>query len=545
MPAADAPILTPQKALRDAIKQSAEPALLRGLYEANGLKPLFYVDREPTDAAHALHRAVSDLQHHGMDRAPFGLGFTADDPRVLRRRRKRATKTLQLEIKRADTVTELARTDVRLAGALVRYVLEFTILRHAHPTTPRPDTTDLEDDEAEKVIALAFKAVTNPARALPRLWPATSQYEALRKALADYKKRATEPKPPKLTWKRYKRRPKRRAAQMTRLQARLADEGFYQGPPTGELDAPTIQALKGFRTRYGLATSEVVAADVIREINVPAAMRVAHIRAALQRLRESEPLRRGLTTYARVNIPSFAMTLYEKGQATRSHRVIVGNSRLDFDRTGWRQGFLNRTPLLETHMLEVVLNPSWRPPPRIRDEEFDGREDVVVPPGPRNPLGYVKFILDRTNAVFLHDTNKRKLFGKHRRPFSHGCVRVDQALPLAKHLLRHFADIDDIEYQERLESRNEHKIPLTRELPVFVEYSTVEIDADGAPVFHRDVYRYDRAWLKGRTPRTTVRYGSKVLRPKAVPLVPVEDYRQMKADRTKAPLDWPPGSFEE
>ncbi len=281
---------------------------------------------------------------------------------------------------------------------------------------------------------------------------------------------------------------------------------------------------------------QMLAANAKRKERRAARRKVDAIRASLGRLRESIPLRKGLDTYIRVNIPSFSLTLYEGGKATRSHKVIVGNNRLEYDRTAWRQGFLNRTPLLATRLLEVVINPAWRPPPRILEEEFDGREDVVVPPGPRNPLGYAKFVLEKTNAVFLHDTNKRKLFTRDRRAFSHGCVRVHEAEKLARYVALEYGGLSDADYTLRRDTKDQHVVKLTKELPVFVEYITVEVDAEGQAVFHPDVYRYDRYFRRGRRPPSVVRYGSKSLRPKAVPELPLAEYRRLKAEGGKAPL---------
>ena len=122
---------------------------------------------------------------------------------------------------------------------------------------------------------------------------------------------------------------------------------------------------------------------------------------------------------------------------TRRHRVIVGSNKLDFDRNQWTQGHLNRTSLLESRLLSVVVNPEWRPPQRIIDEEFDTKMSLY-PLALKNPLGYTKLILHRSNAIFMHDTNNRKLFKNRYRAYSHGCIRVDKAVELAKHLAQNF-----------------------------------------------------------------------------------------------------------
>ena len=40
--------------------------------------------------------------------------------------------------------------------------------------------------------------------------------------------------------------------------------------------------------------------------------------------------------------------------------------------------------------------------------------------GKHNVLGQVKFLLEKSRAIFLHDTNDRSMFRFDRRDFSHG-----------------------------------------------------------------------------------------------------------------------------
>ena len=52
----------------------------------------------------------------------------------------------------------------------------------------------------------------------------------------------------------------------------------------------------------------------------------------------------------------------------------------------------------------------------------DGR--LVQLPGPKNSLGQVKFDMRNDQAIYLHDTPAKALFGRPERHRSHGCVRV-------------------------------------------------------------------------------------------------------------------------
>ena len=74
--------------------------------------------------------------------------------------------------------------------------------------------------------------------------------------------------------------------------------------------------------------------------------------------------------------------------------------------------------------------------------ERNGVTYVRQPPGDDNALGRIKFMFPNQHSVYLHDTNARALFGKDKRAFSHGCVRVDQPFKLAEVVLGHGQRLD-------------------------------------------------------------------------------------------------------
>src|SRR5438876_12274206 len=64
-----------------------------------------------------------------------------------------------------------------------------------------------------------------------------------------------------------------------------------------------------------------------------------------------------------------------------------------------------------------------------------GKLRVRQRPGPKNALGLVKFVLPNDYNVYLHGTPAPQLFSRHRRDFSHGCVRVEDPAALAEWVL--------------------------------------------------------------------------------------------------------------
>ena len=212
-----------------------------------------------------------------------------------------------------------------------------------------------------------------------------------------------------------------------------------------------------------------------------------------------------------MNIPAYEAILYRAGVPVSRHRVVVGSNREGRDPFEDRQGAINRTPVLATRVTEVVLNPSWQVPRRIKELELDPRarvdggvydgfelwvdsrgvERAVQLPGPRNALGRVKLVLAESGGVFLHDTPRRSAFERRARALSHGCVRVERALALAGMLLD--ADptsIDAISAEAYLASGRETVIHLGAPVPIFVEYVTVGATAEGELRFYPDIYEW-------------------------------------------------------
>ena len=97
----------------------------------------------------------------------------------------------------------------------------------------------------------------------------------------------------------------------------------------------------------------------------------------------------------------------------------------------------------------VVFRPYWEGPnsiarkglfpPASRDPGFLARERMEVHdgrlrqrPGPDNALGLVKFVFPNPFDVYLHDTPQKQYFTRVRRDFSHGWMRVSDAVALAE-----------------------------------------------------------------------------------------------------------------
>jgi murein L,D-transpeptidase YcbB/YkuD len=184
-----------------------------------------------------------------------------------------------------------------------------------------------------------------------------------------------------------------------------------------------------------------------------------------------------------------------------THRAIVG-------RPDWQ------TPLLAGAITRLDLNPVWTVPPRIVREEllprigkdpgYLRREGIVAtrdpqtgaltyrqPPGPQNPLGAVRFFFPNAYSVFLHDTPGKALFERAQRTFSHGCVRIERALDLARYLLRNETAWPPNRVATVLDAGAPQSIDLAVPVPITLTYFTAWVDELGVLQFRDDVYRRD------------------------------------------------------
>jgi len=283
-------------------------------------------------------------------------------------------------------------------------------------------------------------------------------------------------------------------------------------------DGEIAAAVSRFQQRHGLAADGVAGLRTLAALNIPVAQRIRQIQLSLERWRwlpdDLGP------RYVLVNIPAFQMQVVEAGRVTRTMRTIVGKQ----DRP---------TPALASVMTYLEINPYWHVPDKIAREDllpkiqanpsyltrqrfriFDGWAESAreldpgaidwsslsadyfpfrlrQEPAGRNALGRVKFMFPNDVSVYIHDTPSKGLFRKPSRPFSSGCVRVEEPLALVSLLLsRQGWD------QERLAAAvasNERQIVILDEpVPVYLVYMTAWAGAPGEIHFQKDIYGRDQ-----------------------------------------------------
>jgi len=433
--------------------------------------------------------------------------------------------------------------EARLFKTLLDLVMDHRFLHKAGPFKVW-DRTDIYEKEKKelKTFVAEMLAAPDATAAMALLDPPHPQFAPMKAALAEYRKLAANAATcPKLS-PGWRFRAGSRGEEVKKLQQRLACEGYYAGEIDGHFEGATVEAVKAYQVHHDIPAEGNVLEDTMDSLLVPLDRRVKQLELAMQRLREARFDKMG-DFFIRVNIPAFMLEVYEHGQVVREHRVIVGTNKLDDDKVQLVQGHINRTKLFGSRLYEVIVNPTWILPKRVEEGELatsvekdsdylaktnikkvklgSGTEVLVQGAGKGNVLGKVKFLLEETNAIYLHDTNKRQLFKKQRRDFSHGCMRVDEAIEFGKWLL-----VRDGFSQEEVDkafsaASLQRGFDLKQPINLITEYITVDIaTATGKPVFYDDIYGYDSAyWNDKLPPGEKTRWGSQILRPRWVPVI--------------------------
>ena len=102
----------------------------------------------------------------------------------------------------------------------------------------------------------------------------------------------------------------------------------------------------------------------------------------------------------------------------------------------------------------------------------------------------MKLVMPNSYSVYLHDTPNKDLFSREVRAFSHGCVRVGDALGFAATLLDSAPENGSV--TAIVETGRTTTVSLPRPVPVYVAYLTATVRADGQLAFMPDIYGRDK-----------------------------------------------------
>lgn len=184
---------------------------------------------------------------------------------------------------------------------------------------------------------------------------------------------------------------------------------------------------------------------------------------------EPQPIKIWPDIRIHINIPATTLSVYKDNTLTQHYRISVGS-----------QG--HQSPVMQSTFNKLIWNPDWIPPP----DSAWAAGLKPEPPGPRNPLGPVKMLLD--SGIRIHGTTKDGSIG---RAASHGCFRMhsQDAAALAWFLQQNLSEKTDDSYRQKYvkNRRTTFVVPLMADVPVEIVYVPTEI-ADNALILHPDLY---------------------------------------------------------
>jgi len=194
-----------------------------------------------------------------------------------------------------------------------------------------------------------------------------------------------------------------------------------------------------------------------------------------------------------VNAARFEVNYWKDGRKFGTWPVIVGKPKTP-------------TPTFAAFVKGVTFNPWWNVPQSIvaesvgalvRRNPAEARRRGYVwskgsyrqKPGPNNALGQMKLDMPNQFSIYLHDTPSKDLFLKEVRAFSHGCIRVGDALGFASALLG--SSLPQEKIDAIVAGRETQTYALPKAMPVYVTYFTADVGKDGRVAILPDIYNRD------------------------------------------------------
>lgn len=425
-----------------------------------------------------------------------------------------------------------ATLDAALTTALHRYLTDL----HTGRIDPRQIQANFTASQAEPFNSEAAlqAALVAPqlAEALRAAAPRVPLYARLRSALAHYRTLADHPAwaalLPPLPGKR-KLEPGQAWAGLPLLARRLvvlgdlpdstpSAPGSAANKTVETYDEALQNGVRTFQQRHGLTADGVLGKGTLAALEVTPAQRARRITLAMEQLRWT-PLQSAPRMVV-VNVPEFVLRAYEIRDGVPAvaltMNVIVGKS------------VKTHTPLFDEPMRFIEFSPYWNVPPSIALEEtvprlrrdssyfvqqgfefVDGSGQAVTSlteehlnavqngqmrlrqrPGPRNALGDIKFVFPNQSNIYLHHTPSTQLFVRERRDFSHGCIRVEDPVALARFVLQDDPAWTSERIREAMGRGQSHTVRLPQPVPVVLAYSTTVVK-NGRLHFFADIYGHD------------------------------------------------------
>lgn len=284
----------------------------------------------------------------------------------------------------------------------------------------------------------------------------------------------------------------------------------------------TMLGLKRFQKDNNLIPDGVIGKYTSEALNESTYHKLERIILAMDKIRDRAPRP---DKYIHINIPEFKLRYYVDGTLKSDHNIVVGK-------------YKSQTPELTSKLRKIVAYPYWNLPYSIsskevlphlrRDSSYMDKHNYKLfkkgmeinpdsidwsrirqnsfpfkirqDPGPMNSLGIIKFVFYNKHSVYFHDTPSKSLFNTNIRAYSHGCMRTQNPVDLAKVILEN--DVRKSKFNSTIPdsldailTRNtNHEIKLLSPIAIFIEYQSVTRKNESM-VLHLDIYGRDEEYL--------------------------------------------------
>ena len=286
------------------------------------------------------------------------------------------------------------------------------------------------------------------------------------------------------------------------LRARLAyeDGALGKAPADAPFDQAMQDSVKRFQARHGLNPTGLVSNATLGALNAAPDKRVQQVRANMERWRwvprDLAPNR------VEANTAADYVQVYEDNRPTLGMLAAAGKPG-------------DESPILQSKITSIVLNPAWHVPASIapeiyakqrKDKGYFAREGFSAQPGnkvaplvqaagPKSALGQIKFDFENAFGVYLHDTPGQAAFTHSSRDVSHGCVRVEKPVDLAAKLLAPNGDWPQPRIEDAIKTNDTQRVGLKTPEAVYLFYFTAY--GEGAQLsFRGDPYGWDAKLLR-------------------------------------------------
>lgn len=424
--------------------------------------------------------------------------------------------------------------DILITAAVVK------LAQHLHQGKLNPNQFEPHWQAPPSIDATAFSQSLlrqikeqDLASFLAQQAPSFAFYQALKKALLEYQTLAKQTSFEPISLSVRSLKPNMQSAAIPQIKQRLRDlnhlpqgENQFASWPDSDLlpnyGPELVEPVKAFQRQHGLEPDGIIGPATLAALNVSYQQRVQLIKANLERARWLNGVIES-PDFILVNAAAYQLTLYRQQQAIWHTKVVVGTPR-------------QATPVFHSSLSYLEFNPTWSVPrsilremwPKIlQDPDYLTKQHFRVltrqgytvslseqewldytpynfpyflqqQPWQNNALGQVKFIFPNRHSVFLHDTPEKRLFNRSQRNFSHGCIRVEQPLELARLLLNQPTQWHPASIEELVNTEKRTRIHVQQPIQVFITYLTVSAGelSQGEPLqFHPDNYQKDAAMM--------------------------------------------------